>query len=438
MSKIKIGLYLTNSMYGDLDLSKPYLGNPGIGGTQYMFLCLPHYYNLYFNDVEFIFFAHKITTLSNKYKKFQVNSLIEAANMAKQKGCDIFIYRPTIDNEAKEFLSLIKNIKLKTIAWAHNTPFKLLDELSNNEYIVRYINVSQEQYDMLRDHSIIYKSTVIYNGFDSNITKNYISCKKKKYVTYVGSLIPAKGFHILAYIWKDILKEVPDAKLKVIGSGKLYNRNAKLGKWQIADEAYEKQWRKFLSDDFGNKLESVDFLGVLGREKFNIMAESLIGVPNPTGISENCPGSAIEFQAVGTCVVSGAYWGLLDTVNNGKTGYLVKTREELKEKIIYLLKNEDKALEMGQNGIKFVEDKFNWEKISKQWNKEFFNILNEKKVDILPLTQNFDFEYKLFSEKMRNLKEKYPILRVIPPYIKIRPYHRKVLKLFGIKKWEMS
>ena len=428
MNKFKIGLYLNNKNYIGVDFSKPQLGNPGSGGTQYMFLCMPYYYMKYFDNVEFVYFAEIIDTLPNCFKSIKVDNLLEAANIANKEKCDIFIYRPTLlDDINLKFLDYIKNTQLKTIAWAHNTPFDLLDRLSENKYIVRYVNVGQEQYDMLRDHLIIYKSTVICNGFDMNIVNN-INVQKEKWVTYLGSLIPAKGFHILAEIWKDIIKEIPEAKLKVIGSGQLYNRNARLGKWNIADEEYEKVWRKFLSDENGNKLDSIEFFGTLGIEKFEIMSKSLVGVPNPTGISENCPGSAIEFQAVGTAVVSGAYWGLFDTVDNGRSGYLVKTKQELKEKIIFLLKNENKAVEMGLEGKKFVKEKFNWEKISNEWFRLFYDIMNNKPVKILPLTQNIDFEYKLLSEELRKLKEKYNFLwDIIPPYIKIRKEHRKKL-----------
>ena len=38
-------------------------------------------------------------------------------------------------------------------------------------------------------------------------------------VTYIGSLVPTKGFHVLAAVWKTILKEVPDATLNVVGNG---------------------------------------------------------------------------------------------------------------------------------------------------------------------------------------------------------------------------
>ncbi|MCB6981976.1 glycosyltransferase, partial [Bacteroides uniformis] len=66
--------------------------------------------------------------------------------------------------------------------------------------------------------------------------------KRNLNVAYVGSLVPAKGFDLLASAWPAVLAKVPDAQLFVVGSGKLYNRNSVLGKWNIADEKFENKF----------------------------------------------------------------------------------------------------------------------------------------------------------------------------------------------------
>jgi glycosyltransferase involved in cell wall biosynthesis len=432
MSKLKIGLYLDNKGSLGVDLSQPENGNPGIGGTQYNFITLPYYYVKHFDNVEFIFYAHLTDSLPNLFKAKTVVSATDAAVKAKKDGCDIFIYRPTENEEGDAFLTNLHNIKINTIAWIHNTPFKQLTRLAKHPYIVRYVNVSQEQYDMLRDHTVIYKSDVILNGFDIKNYKPNGKIRKIKSVVYIGSIVPAKGFHILARVWKKVLEKVPDARLDVIGSGKLYNRNSVMGAWGIADENYETIFRPYLSDDKGQKLSNVVFHGVLGESKISLMQKAMVGCPNPSGVTENCPGSAIEIQACGTAVVSGAFWGLLDTVNHN-TGKLGKTDNELAVNIITLLNDENTAIELGLNGIEFIEHKFNYEKISMKWKNTFESIIAKHTVKILPITQNENYEYKKLSEYLRLLKEKYWFLNWLPSYIAIRPYHRRIKKILKIK-----
>ena len=89
------------------------------------------------------------------FKSVSVDNLIDAAKEAKKDGCEVFIYRPTCDYKDLEFLRELNEIKIKTVAWIHNTPFKQLNAFAKNNYVKRFVNVSKEQYDMLRDHSII-------------------------------------------------------------------------------------------------------------------------------------------------------------------------------------------------------------------------------------------------------------------------------------------
>ena len=288
-----------------------------------------------------------------------------------------------------------------------------------NKNLSCFLCVSQEQYDRLRDHPIIYKSHRIFNGFD--ITdykpKNKIA-KNSNTVAYIGSLVPTKGFHWLAQAWPNVLKKKPNAKLIVMGTGKLYDDSAKLGKWGVAEEGYEGKYiRPYLSNKEGEPHPSVDFKGLVGVEKIEIMQHVDVGVINPSGKSENCPGSALEFQAAGTPVVSSAKKGILDTVLHNHTGLLGKNIRDLSDNIIKLLSTSDLAYRYGCNAINFVDDKFNWEKIIGEWD-HLFNILkNGNKIDISAI-ENFKYnDLKILREKLRVAKKYTGLKNYINPSI---------------------
>lgn len=405
---MKIGLYLENKNKPEADLSVPELGNPGIGGTQFNFLTLPYYFKklLPEYDVEFVIYTNHKHKLPDLLYGVETDNVFEAVRKCKEDNCDIFIYRP-LPQEIKEILNIITEHKLKTIAWVHNTLFETLKDFSMNSYVKRFVCVAPEQLDEIRHHPIFYKSTYIYNGFDASSYKPVETIKKDKAVVYIGALIRQKGFHILAEIWRDILKEVSDAKLWVIGTGNLYSDNAELGKWGIADEKYEKVLRHYLSDDSINPHPSVKFLGLLGKEKVKYLQRAMVGVPNPTGYTEQCPGSAIEIQAAGTPVVSISENGLLDTVLHKKTGYLEKNSEKIKQKTIYLLKNPEKAKKLGQNGISFIEERFAYKKICEEWYKLFDDIINDRPNRLKPMKSNILYKGKLIKEIKRCLRDKH-------------------------------
>ena len=241
-------------------------------------------------------------------------------------------------------------------------------------------------------------------------------------------MIPAKGFHHIARVWPAVKERVPNAELVVIGSGKLYDRNRSLGKWGVAEEGYERQIRAYLSDGHGNPDPSVDFKGTLGIEKIKILQEADVGIVNPSGATENCPGSAIEFQAAGTPVVSGAYRGLLDTVLHERTGLLGRSDRDLIDNIVYLLRNKGLVRSYGENGIEFVKDKFSYEKISEQWLDLFGDVYYGIPNVVEGISQYPFNDYKILREMIRLLRKHIPFLRGVPSSKEVRALFREMLE----------
>ena len=372
---MKIAFYLENRDIPDVDLSRPELGNPGCGGTEYLFVALPYYLDkLQGQKCKSILLANHVRSLPKTLDSIEVEDVCDAILFAKEDGCDFFVYRARRHPE-KELLSLIQTLKMPTIVWAHIIPNgKHLQQLADNEYVRSIVCVEHEQYDLAQDSAVWKKLTYIVNGFDLKGYQLIRPPKKdRNEVVYIGALIKQKGFHLLARAWPKILKQCPDAHLSVIGTGALYDSKARLGPWGVAEESYEKEFiHPYLQDSSGLPHPSVNFLGKLGSEKKEILYRAMVGVPNPVGSTENCPGSAIEIQASGTAVVSGAYYGLLDTVRGGETGLLGRTEDDLVNNICRLLKDRELAEKFGDNGIRFIEERYNFKKVTSSWCNLFY------------------------------------------------------------------
>jgi glycosyltransferase involved in cell wall biosynthesis len=426
---MKVGLYLNNESVADVDLSEPEAGNPGVGGTQFNFVTMPYYFLKHFPDkVEFVWYANAVEYLPQVIEACQVRDCLDAIERADQQDCDMFIWRPRHDEIGMKLIRRLDSLRVKTIAWAHNTPnVHALNEMADSSQLKRFVCVSQEQLDRLRDHRIFEKSTCIFNGFDPRpyIPKREIRKGGNK-VVYLGSLVPGKGFHHLARVWHKIREQVPDARLTVIGSGKLYDRNQSLGKWGLAEESYERTIRPHLSDDHGKPDPSVIFEGTLGIEKVRLLQQAGVGVVNPSGRTENCPGSALEFQAAGTPVVSGAYRGLLDTVVHKKTGLLGRSDKELIDNIVYLLKNKDVAKAYGENGIEFVKKKFAYQTISEQWLDLFEDVYYDRPNVVEGISQHPFNDYKLLREMIRLLRDHVPFLQGVPSLTEVKALVRRI------------
>ena len=435
---VKIGFYLRNQSVSDVDLSQPEKGNPGVGGTQFNFVTLPHYLQKHNpTDVTSCIYANAPDYLPESVAHEAAADAMEAAHRAKEDGCNALVYRPMDETQSQNLIGTLEEIGLKGIAWGHNVPRPLphMDALADSPAIRRFVVVGRERLDQIRDHALFEKSRCIYNGFDP---KPYIpdgtESDSTPTVVYVGSLHKGKGFHVLAEAWPSVARRVPEAELVVIGSGRLYHRDAELGKWEIASEAYEQKFRPFLSNESGQPLSSVHFKGSLGTEKIPLLQQANVGVVNPTGVTENCPGSAIEFQAAKTPVVSVAEWGLLDTVKNGETGILVDDRDpsQLADAIVRLLRNTDEQRRFGEEGLRFVQDRFDYESICTQWCELFDRVREDRSALPEPIRDNVFYKGKCLREIMRVLKKNIPAFRRVPPQFILRAALRaRVARLTG-------
>jgi glycosyltransferase involved in cell wall biosynthesis len=419
---MKVGFYLRNQSVSEVDLSQPEKGNPGVGGTQFNFVTLPYYLQKYNpTDVTSCIYANVSDRLPESVEHRTASKATDAAHRAKEDGCDAFVFRPTESTRSQGLTEALEDLRLKGIAWGHNVPLSLphMDALASSPAVRRFVVVGRERLDQIRDHALFQKSRCIYNGFDP---RPYIpkgtETDSTPTVTYVGSLIPVKGFHLLAEAWPSVAQRVPDAELVVIGSGRLYDRDAELGKWEIASEEYEQRFRPFLSDQAGNPLPSVHFKGTLGTEKILLLQQANVGVVNPTGATENCPGSAIEFQAAKTPVVSIAEWGLLDTVKHEETGLLVSQPDPslIADAIVRLLLNTNEQKEFGVRGLQFVKDTFDQEVICTQWCELFGRVQHDRPPIPEPIQQNLFYNDKWLREVLRLLKKAVPRFRDVPPF----------------------
>lgn len=325
------------------------------------------------------------------YNYSVVSNFNEAVDKAYEEGCDCLIFRHDADLITSGALDRIY-VDIKLIVWDHVfVCYWELDYYALNSKIYRIVNVGREQNDLYRDHKAFEKSLYIYNCLNLDGVRELVRLnpfeKRANIVTYVGSLVPYKGFHLLAQAWPFILKEVPDAELYVIGSGRLYDKNSKLGKFGLAEDSYEQQFMQYLCVD-EQILPSVHFMGDMGIEKNDILLKTKVGVPNPSGITETFCISAVEMQAMGAMVTTINYPGFIDTVNNG---CLYKHRNDLSKSVIDLLKNGNSCYD---RAIKYIERNFSFESVVSKW-------------EVLLKSGNIERECKLYNKfyRLKWLKE---------------------------------
>jgi glycosyltransferase involved in cell wall biosynthesis len=166
-----------------------------------------------------------------------------------------------------------------------------------------------------------------------------------KNILYIGRLSEEKGIEYLIHAIPKISREHPEIELHIIGEGNI----------------------KQNLNDLTNKLEIEDkvlFHGYLPHDNLAIMYRKSSVFVLPSVCMENAPLTILEAMSQGTPVITTNIGGQAELVKNGVNGLLVKPGdpEDLAEKICNILNDKELAREMGENGIKIVEENYTPEK----------------------------------------------------------------------------
>ena len=103
-----------------------------------------------------------------------------------------------------------------------------------------------------------------------------------------------------------------------------------------------------------------------------------------TSFNEGTPVSLIEAQAANIPVISTDVGGVRDVVIDGETGFIVPSKDvsAFSEKLLKLIEDEKKRLEMSQNGWTFVKDKFHYKTLVKNMEQIYAELLKNKGIEV--------------------------------------------------------
>lgn len=178
---------------------------------------------------------------------------------------------------------------------------------------------------------------------------------------FVGRFTEKKAPQVTLNSFARVLKQVPEAKLIMVGGGELFDASVQLAK------------------DL-NIVNHVEFTGVRTPTEIALILKSARlfvqhSVVSSTGDSEGTPNTILEASATGLPIVSTYHAGIKEAVIHEKTGFLVKEYDEegMANYMIRLLQDANLAYTMGQAAREHIQRNYNLET---QINK-LIEILNE-------------------------------------------------------------
>ena len=266
--------------------------------------------------------------------------------------------------------------KYPTLLTVHDVVAKKIKFVDGYRFLTRLVTIPHEKYVLSKIQNVI-----VCSQFNKDIINNITSSKvyvipngvnlpniqniqsrsfTKSSIFYVGMLLKSKGVDILISAIPIIKKSIPDVCLYIAGAGK--------------EETNLKNLVKELNIE-----KNVKFLGFITEEEKYTYYKSvdifvLPSLFEPFGLV------LLEAMSCGKPVVASKVGGIPYIVEDGKTGLLFESEnvEDLAEKIITLLKDEELRDNMGKVGRERAKE-FTWEKVAESTVEVYNRIKNDWK-----------------------------------------------------------
>ncbi len=221
--------------------------------------------------------------------------------------------------------------------------------------LTAYNGVDPERFRLEQDHS----------GNPPDLSKT---------ILFIGRVSPEKGVHVLVDAMAEVVRQVPDARLLIVGGRSqlpldyivgLTDDKELRGLSVFYDGTLAENYNAYLDKrvkelNLGN---SIEFTGGMPQAELISLYHRARLLVNPS-YSESFGMSVVEGMAVKLPIVATRVGGMKETVEHGKTGFLVEkgNAEDLGEALVRLLKDDQLCLEMGSKGYERALNSFSWEK----------------------------------------------------------------------------
>ena len=225
----------------------------------------------------------------------------------------------------------------------------LIKELKKLDRFIVLSHEDKAEWHELKNLEVIYNPLSFFPDQTS-------TCENKQVIA-VGRFVPQKGFDLLIKAWAIVHKQHPEWKLRIYGYGEkepylnLIN-DCNIGESCILEKTVENIIEKYC--------ESSIFVLSSRYEGFGLVLVEAMACGIPP-VSFECP-----------C-------GPKEIIKNGIDGFLVEKENinQLAEKIIFLIENEELRKQMGAKARKNVA-RFKIDNIAEEWHCLFSQLIKEK------------------------------------------------------------
>jgi glycosyltransferase involved in cell wall biosynthesis len=212
-------------------------------------------------------------------------------------------------------------------------------------------NKTNELFNLNKKFEVIHNG-IITRNFNSEIANN----SNSNIILYFGTLIRKKGLLELPFIFNEVIKQNPLAKLYLVGKDASDIVSGNLSTWQMMQALFSLE-----------AIKNVKYFGPVPYSEIKTQIGLAQVCVFPT-FAEAFPVSWLEAMAMGKAIVASNIGWAQEVIDHGKNGFLVSPKNHLEyaNKIIELLEDKNLNIKMGEEAKIKASNSFDVETIAKQ------------------------------------------------------------------------
>jgi glycosyltransferase involved in cell wall biosynthesis len=263
---------------------------------------------------------------------------------------------------------LISSIRARNI---DKSRWQFLLDRTTIRWVDRVIFNSQEVVPFAVAQEGVHSEQVVYipngvnvEGFQRSLPASDVRVKlgiptTSKVIGTIGRLVPQKGHRFLLPAFAQVLQQVPEAYLLIVGDGPLAS--------QLLAEA--------------KRLDMADRIRFLGRRLDIPDLLACMAVYVHASIFEGMPNAVMEAMAAGKPVVATAVDGTKELITDGKTGWLVEPSDPqaMAERLTYALNNVAEAQRIGASAAQHMAQNFSLEHMVAAYDRLYRELVAQAK-----------------------------------------------------------
>lgn len=211
------------------------------------------------------------------------------------------------------------------------------------DHLIKDFRVSKDRVALIYTGVHVKEAPPVSQNNTENILKDKMGFAKSPVIGTISRLSPVKGLRYLLFAMKDLLKEIPEAQLLLVGDGPSKSFLVELaGKLGIEKNVF-----------FAHSTTDIQrFLAIIDVFVFYSLKEGL-------GLS------LLEALAAGKPCVASNVGGVSSIIEDGVSGILVPPKDThmLKEAITKVLSDRALSARLAEDGKKLVKEKFSFDRM---------------------------------------------------------------------------